>query len=53
MATNTMATSSLIDPKLVVTVARKELADWELNNHASLAPYLPSKEVKDIAYEID
>lgn len=53
MATNEMATSSLIDPKLAITVARKALADWEVSNHASLAAYLPSKEVKDIAYEID
>lgn len=53
MAQNEMATSGLIDPKLVITVARKILADWEVNNHSSLAPYLPSKEVKDIAYEID
>ena len=43
MAQNEMATSGLIDPKLVITLAPKTLADWEVNNHSSLAPYLPSK----------
>lgn len=36
-----------------LTIARREVADFEFNDDTSLAGYLPSIEVNDIEYEID
>lgn len=49
----TMATADIFDPELAIKVSRRTLAEWELNNSASLAAWLPSQEVKDFAYEIE
>lgn len=45
-------TRDLLEPKQAVQIARRALADFELNSDQSLAAYLPSQEVDDVEYEI-
>lgn len=42
-----------IEPEVLTSLARKALADYEVNSPDSLAKYLPSQEVPDIEYEIE
>lgn len=46
-------TRDFIQPKQAVKIARRTLAEFELNDDSSLAAYLPSIEVPDVEYEID
>ena len=41
-----------IEPEVAIHLARKTLAEYDLNDASSLANYFPSKEVDDIEYEI-
>lgn len=42
-----------LEPEVAVSLARRELAEFEANDPSSLAGYLPSLEVDDIEYEIE
>lgn len=42
-----------IEPEVAISLARNELADFEINSGSSLAGYLPSQEVADVEYEIE
>lgn len=42
-----------IKPKVALQIAKKTLAEYELESNESLAAYLPSLEVNDVEYEID
>lgn len=42
-----------INPETLTSLARRALADFEVNSPSSLAAYLPSQEVPDIEYEIE
>ena len=42
-----------LEPSVAVSIARRELAEFEANDPSSLAGYLPSLEVDDIEYEIE
>lgn len=42
-----------IEPEVAVRLARKTLAEFDINDSNSLANYFPSKEVDDIEYEIE
>lgn len=42
-----------INPEALTSLARRALADFEVNSASSLAAYLPSQEVPDIEYEIE
>lgn len=41
-----------LEPDQALTIARREVADFEFNDESSFASYLPSLEVADIEYEI-
>lgn len=42
-----------IEPAVAVTIARRALAEFDINDSTSLASYFPSQEVDDIEYEIE
>ena len=42
-----------LEPEVAVSIARRELAEFEANDPSSLAGYFPSLEVNDVEYEID
>lgn len=46
-------TRDFIEPKTAVKIARRTLAEFELQSEESLAGYLPSIEVPDVEYEIE
>lgn len=53
MATPSKINRDYIDPAYLTSLARRALADFEVNSPSSLAAYLPSQEVPDIEYEIE
>ena len=42
-----------LEPEVATTLARRELADFDINDNTSYAKFLPSQEVPDIEYAID
>ena len=42
-----------LEPEVAVRIARKTLAEFDVNDSTSLAGYFPSQEVNDIEYEIE
>lgn len=42
-----------LTPEVAVRIARRELAEFDINDSTSLAGYFPSQEVNDIEYEIE
>ena len=49
----TKVNRDFIEPEVAVHLARRTLAEFDINDSNSLATYFPSKEVDDIEYEIE
>ena len=49
----TKVNRDFIEPAVAVQLARRTLAEFDINDSNSLATYFPSQEVDDIEYEIE
>jgi len=50
---NQIINRDFLEPDVAIQIARRTLAEYDINDSTSLAAYLPSQEVNDIEYEIE